>query len=309
MTWITDLIGQAEEALFKLDDFQAELDALMGGGGDPESEASGFMARLTKSLDEKLKAINSPIDRFASALVDSAGELGSVAASFKTIIESNRAMAEASEEGARDLKNAIQGSWIDIILSLIMETESFAKAMELIGKVLAPVVALFDNVLRPIIEGLLKLWNGIIDALVSISIFGWKPFAGLKSARIEWDDPDSGSGGRDGGTGGRQISEITGPTRDLLVDLLSPLANFGAIVAPIQDIRNILYERLPNFDAFGMDFAGVGAIGGDIVFESGSIVISSSGTNATELSRDMLDAIEREMARRVNFGVRGRGGR
>ena len=27
------------------------------------------------------------------------------------------------------------------------------------------------------------------------------------------------------GTVGRQISEITGPTRDLLVDLLSPLAN------------------------------------------------------------------------------------
>ena len=111
------------------------------------------------------------------------------------------------------------------------------------------------------------------------------------------------------GSGGRQVSEITGPTRDLLTDLLSPLANFGQIVAPIQDIRNILYERMPNFNALSLDFAGVGAIGGDIVFESGSIVISSSGTNATELSRDMLDAIEREMARRINFGIRGRGGR
>jgi hypothetical protein len=58
-----------------------------------------------------------------------------------------------------------------------------------------------------------------------------------------------------------------------------------------------------------MEFAGAGAIGGDIVFESGAIVINSSGTSATELSRDMLDAIEREMARRINFGVRGRGGR
>lgn len=111
------------------------------------------------------------------------------------------------------------------------------------------------------------------------------------------------------GSGGRQVSEITGPTRDLLTDLLSPLANFGQVVAPVQDIRNILDTRLPNFNNLSMDFAGAGAIGGDIVFESGAIVINSSGTSATELSRDMLDAIEREMARRVNFGIRGRGGR
>ena len=48
--------------------------------------------------------------------------------------------------------------------------------------------------------------------------------------------------------GGRQVSEITGPTRDLLTDLLSPLAHLGSIVAPIQDIRQILHERLPNFN-------------------------------------------------------------
>jgi len=51
---------------------------------------------------------------------------------------------------------------------------------------------------------------------------------------------------------------------------------------------------------------GPGAFGG-VTFEPGSIVINSSGTSATELSRDMLDAIEREMARRVNFGIRGEG--
>ena len=286
MTWMTDLIGQAEEALFKLDDFQAELDALMGGDGSPEDEAQGFMARLAAGLNDKLDQLDEPMSR----LVDAVYTAGA------TLFEFGKAIAS--------------GNWLDALLVILMETESFAKAMELLGKVMKPIVALFDIVLRPIIEGLLKLWNGIIDALASISIFGWKPFEGLTQHKVSWDDDaGGGSGGRDGGTGGRQISEITGPTRDLLVDLLSPLANFGAIVAPIQDIRNILYERLPNFDAFGMDFAGAGAIGGDIIFESGSIVISSSGTNAGDLSRDMLDAIEREMARRVNFGIRGRGGR
>jgi hypothetical protein len=191
-----------------------------------------------------------------------------------------------------------------------METEAFAKAMELIGAVLRPVVTLFDAILRPVIEFLIGLWNGIIDALASISIFGWRPFKGLKKHRIdvpEAPEDSEPSGGTSGRGGGRQVSEITGPTRDLLTDLLSPLAHLGQIVAPIQDIRQILYERLPNFNT--LDFAGAGAIGGDIVFEAGAIVINSSGTSATELSRDMLDAIEREMARRINFGVRGRGGR
>src|SRR5690606_15928799 len=133
-------------------------------------------------------------------------------------------------------------------LSIIMETEAFAKAMELLGAVLQPVIALFDAVLAPIINFLLKLWNGIIDALSKISIFGWKPFGGLADMKIKLPGEDDGGGSGTVRGGGRQVSEITGPTRDLLTDLLSPLAHLGQIVAPIQDIRQILYERLPNFN-------------------------------------------------------------
>ena len=236
--------------------------------------------------DKKMDELDSPLDRLKSAVWDAG----------KTLFEFGKAISS--------------GNWLDAFLAILMETESFALAMEILGKVLQPVISLFDAVLLPIVKFIGGLWNAIMRGLSSISIFGWKPFGGLEKHIIDFDGDEDGGGKSDKGRGGgRQVSEITGPTRDLLVDLLSPLANFGQIVAPIQDIRNILYERLPNFDAFGMDFAGAGAIGGDIVFESGAIVISSSGTSATELSRDMLDAIEREMARRVNFGIRGRGGR
>lgn len=281
---IEDAIKKAEDALFKLDDLQQELEKAIAGGSGADEQATGFIGRLTKALEEKLGAVDEPLNRFVDMVSSAALHLGEV------------------------VKAVSSGDWVGAVLSIIMETESFAKAMELIGKVLAPVVTLFDAVLRPIIEGLLKLWNGIIDALVSINIFGWQPFKGLAKHRIEDDPGDDGGSGR-GSSSGRQISEITGPTRDLLTDLLAPLANFGQIVAPIQDIRNILYERLPNFESFGMDFAGAGAIGGDIVFESGAIVINSSGTSATELSRDMMDAIDREMGRRYNSRTRGRGGR
>jgi hypothetical protein len=283
---IENAIQQAENALFRLDELYDELQNAITGGNAPEEQATSFMGRLAKALDDKLEVLDDPLNRFVDMVSSAALHLGEV------------------------VKAVSSGDWVGAILSIIMETESFAKAMELIGKVLAPVVALFDNVLRPIIEGLLKLWNGIIDALVSISIFGWKPFAGLKSARIEWDDPDSGSGGSDrSSTSGRQISEITGPTRDLLVDLLSPLANFGQIVAPIQDIRNILYERLPNFNAFETDFAaaGAGAMGTSITIEN--ITVQSLSKDGRGLARDLVDDLERELARRINFGVRGRGGR
>jgi hypothetical protein len=188
-----------------------------------------------------------------------------------------------------------------------METEAFAKAMELIGKVLAPVVALFDLVLAPIINGILSLWNGIIDALSSISIFGWKPFEGLKDKKIGLIGEGGGGGDKEKGSGGRQVSEITGPTRDLLVDLLSPLANLGQIVAPIQDIRNILYERLPNFS--NMDFVGVGigAMGPTVIIENLNVTAPTTGVD--DISRATIDKIEKALAGRINFGIRGRGGR
>jgi hypothetical protein len=287
MTWITDLIGQAEEALFKLDDFQAELDALMGGGASPEEQAQGFMARLAAGLNEKLDKLDEPMNRFIDAVWNAGKSLMS-------------------------LGNAIiSGNWLDALLTLIVETEAFALAMEILSKVMKPFVVLLDNILLPIVKFIAQVWNTVIDLLASISIFGWRPFAGLAEYKIEMDEYGHGEKGdrEHRGTVGRQISEITGPTRDLLVDLLSPLANFGAIVAPIQDIRNILYERMPNFNALSLDSAGVGAgaIGPGVVIEN--ITVHSSAKDGRQLARDMMDEIEREMARRINFGTRGRVGR
>ena len=285
--YVMDLVSQAEEALFKLDEFQEELDALMGGGASPEEQAQGFMARLAAGLNEKLDKLDEPMNR----LVDAVYTAGA------TLFEFGKAIAS--------------GNWLDALLTLIMETEAFALAMEILNKVMKPFVVLLDNILLPIVKFIAQVWNTVIDLLASISIFGWKPFAGLADYKIEMDEYGHGEKGdrEHRGTVGRQISEITGPTRDLLVDLLSPLANFGQIVAPIQDIRNILYERMPNFNSLSLDFAGVGAgaIGPGVVIEN--ITVHSSAKDGRQLARDMMDEIEREMARRINFGIRGRGGR
>ncbi|WP_461366847.1 hypothetical protein, partial [Candidatus Darwinibacter acetoxidans] len=238
--YVMDLVSQAEEALFKLDEFQEELDALMGGGSDPEAEASGFMARLSKGLRDRLKEIDDPMDRFTTAVYN-AGQ---------TMFE----FAEA----------ITSGNWLDAFLTILMETESFALAMEILNKVMKPFVVLLDNILLPIVKFIAQVWNTVIDLLARISIFGWRPFAGLADYKIEMDEYGHGEkGDREhrgtvGRTVGRQVSEITGPTRDLFIDLLSPLAHLGQIISPIQDIRNILDQRLPDFGALEFAAAGPG---------------------------------------------------
>jgi hypothetical protein len=254
-----------------------------------QQEIADEIAENQKTTWQKIMdGLQPPLETFTNAVANAAGTLLDVVKAIKS------------------------GNWRDVFLSLLMETEAFAKAMELIGAVLRPVVTLFDAILRPIIEFLIGLWNGVIDALASISIFGWRPFKGLKEYRIdapEAPEDSEPSGGTSGRSGGRQVSEITGPTRDLLVDLLSPLAHLAQIVAPIQDIRQILYERLPNFNA--LEFAGagvgIGAVGPTVIIENLNVTAPTTGVD--DISRATIDKIEKALALRISFGIRGRGGR
>lgn len=252
-----------------------------------QQELADEIAENQKTTWQKIMdGLQPPLETFINAVANAAGTLLDVVKAIKS------------------------GNWRDVFLSLLMETEAFAKAMELIGAVLRPVVTLFDAILRPIIEFLIGLWNGVIDALASISIFGWRPFKELKKHRIDVPgapEDSEPSGGTSGRGGGRQVSEITGPTRDLLVDLLSPLSHLAQIVAPIQDIRQILYERLPNFNALEFAGAGVGAVGPTVIIENLNVTAPTTGVD--DISRATIDKIEKALALRISFGIRGRGGR
>ena len=276
--------------------------------------------------EQKMDELDPPLERLKSAVWDAG----------KTLFEFGKAIAS--------------GNWVDAILSVIMETESFGKAMELLGSVLDPIINLLDNVLRPVIETFAKVWEAVINVLASIPIIG-KLFRNSKKGKEmqeEWEErlwrerateleilerqkqeelAQARKHGLDtkaileyyslkeqevlkqnrSSSGGRQISEITGPTRDLLTDLMAPLANFGQIVAPIQDIRNILYERLPNFGNMDFAGAGVGAMGPAVVIENLNVTAPTTGVD--DISRATIDQIEKALAGRINFGIRGRGGR
>ncbi len=72
--------------------------------------------------------------------------------------------------------------------------------------------------------------------------------AALGGMAISWISPGEASvpdaPGTPTATGGSQISEITGPTRDLLIDLLTPLARLDSLTSIGNRIYDLLDERL-----------------------------------------------------------------
>ena len=104
------------------------------------------------------------------------------------------------------------------------------------------------------------------------------------------------------------MSEITGPSRDLLTDLLAPLAHLSQIVAPIQDIRSILDARLPYFGDFALAGAAPVSAGGSVSVTIQSLSISAPTATVNDIGGLTIDEIERALASRLAFGRRGRAG-
>lgn len=105
-----------------------------------------------------------------------------------------------------------------------------------------------------------------------------------------------GAGSSSGGTKGTRISEITGPTRDLLIDLLRPLAVMPSWTSMIRDIRNDVRKIAQGSSSMGLPpiFGGVqrsewmysrAAAGTGITV--GTMYVQSSANNTRELVRDI----------------------
>lgn len=253
----------------------------------------------------------------------------------------------------------ITGNWVQVIVDLVQQTESFQRIVEilnqalsavveivdalleplvpiiqgivdalrpwweamarlasvlgkLIGAVLEPIVRfmtpiieLMANVLMPIIKVIANLWNAIIKALAGINIFGWQPFAGLTKYLIDtsaWDQEDQGEAGAAPGKQGTQISEITGPTRDLLVSLLSPLKSLDMLPGLFASMETAIYEMRDAFlsGAPAPALAGASAAGG--AFHIDMLVVEA---NVEQLSD--LDKFMRLMGDKARLVAKGRG--
>lgn len=302
--WQDKLFDLTATPEMRLEKLKAEADAMvkeaekMGASAETIRAIQEFYAKRQAQLQEKIAEDQmSTWERLKNQISDPVEKLQ------EAIYDAGRSMFEfTSHLKTGDFKRAILG--------VLMETEAFARGMELIGKIMEPIIALFDAVLAPMIKMvatlLMKVANFFIDAINGVfRVLNKIPFVNIKYIdRVEWDKDLEKQDPKDkpkGGSGGSQVSEITGPTRDLFVDLLAPLANLSQIVAPLQDIRNILDARLPNFDNLAL--AGVG---GDIhvTVAPGAVVVQGGAGGKVD-----MDDLSKKLAKQFASEIRGRGGR
>ena len=171
------------------------------------------------------------------------------------------------------------------------------KALLPVVKALAPVFEWLANGILDIVEKIFEFTNTVIKAINWA--FGWLgvkiPLLDMTAFDTELKVPDSPT------NAGRQISEITGPTRDILIDLLSPLTSLNSLVGIGNRIAGILDARLPAMGELGL----VGS-GGDVNIY-GDISIQPQTANIDEITQLTAQEIERKISESLNRSRRGSG--
>ncbi|MFY9174710.1 MAG: hypothetical protein WAO24_05120, partial [Peptococcia bacterium] len=204
--------------------------------------------------------------------------------------------------GGSDWKAILVTALSAVINQIIVAAVAAMGIAELVSKALSQ---MWNPLGWIVIAGLLVALAAIRNSLASQLGSGIKGGGGTGGG--------TGGGGGGGSTskpsGGRQVSEITGPSRDLLTDLLAPLAHLSQIVAPIQDIRNMLDARLPHFGDFAPAGAPAGAVGvGGVNVTIQSLSINAPTATVGDIGKLTIDEIERAIASRLAFSRRGRAG-
>ncbi|TDX52137.1 hypothetical protein [Orenia marismortui] len=112
---------------------------------------------------------------------------------------------------------------------------------------------------------------------------------------------DLGAGDTSSSSGGSQISEITGSTRDLFTDLLTPLANFPSLL----NINERIYNQLVAMSQNGLAIAGAG--GYDVSVRIENLNVESQSNSSQSIANASVSDIESAIATAIGDGKRGRG--
>jgi len=168
------------------------------------------------------------------------------------------------------------------------------KALIPVIKSLAPVFEWLANGIKTVLKGIFEMINGMIDVINAI--FPW-----LKLGNLDMTAFDKVITTPDTPNAGRQISEITGPTRDILIDLLSPLASLNSLVGIGNRIAGILDARLPVMGELGL----AGVEGGVVI--NGDINLYPQTANIDEITQLTAQEIERKISESLIRSRRGAG--
>ncbi|MGE5594327.1 MAG: hypothetical protein ACM3X3_11710, partial [Betaproteobacteria bacterium] len=250
------------------------------------------------------------------AFAESLGNLGSLITAFQQGFKSS---------GGDPIAAALQ-----VWLELVKQSKTFAALLnvinpliqalaDMVGAVLEPLIPLvqvLSKILIPVFQAVGKVFAWAADVVVST----WNAIANVINGILGWlgvniptisptwreevgltnsQESESGSGG---GKQGTQISEITGPTRDLLVETLRPLTVLDSLPVYAMAIEKAIYEMR---DAF-LAFVGVKAAA-----EAGAAAVVNeyhiSTINIYAQDKKDFDALMASLSRRAELAVLGSG--
>ena len=187
-------------------------------------------------------------------------------------------------------EDAFGEKWGGVIFDIIKQTESFQMAMKVLNAFLKPFIDLVDMILMPLLKFIARLWNAIIDGLAGISIFGWKPFAGLKKYKIDLED-DKDPEEEKTTVNGTQIANLTGQDRNMFADLLRPLRSLTSMNVYLDSIN----RNVANIAAM----MGAGnlspAVAGDSGISGEKWVIQQMTNNLTVPNKSTADNLLKEL--------------
>lgn len=308
-SYVPDMVEEIGEAVERLKDRLANpvvrytRDVILAFE-DMEDEVVASMMSMAERLDDVLKTI---VDRISGMISDVTRQFWNGTATWASILDTfagtiGAIFGSVFDAIAKELVSnlVLQNEWLISTLSSIATTIT-----GFLSQAYAALTAFFWF-LGPGAPAAAAAT--IAAAIAGIAAIGGSIVRGLLPDPPGASGGPSYSGGGHTPTGGRQVSEITGPTRDLLIDLLSPLANLGTLTGIGERIYSLLDERLPA--PAGPAFAGAGAMpfaAPQIIFQPGAVVVYSQAGTVQALTGDAVDEIYRQLSERLERSFRGRG--
>ncbi len=204
-------------------------------------------------------------------------------------------------------KSRAWAALVDVLNPLIEELA------ELFGELIAPLVPIIDilvHILTPVIRAVAAVLAWLGDITVAI----WSAIAKTINALLGWlgvhvPVPDKdwrknyGIDDGKGGSAGTQISEITGPTRDLLIELMRPLRVLDSLPVYAASVEKAIYSMREAFLVYAGGQAAANGAAAAVVnnyYSINTIQIFSSG-------EEDFDQLMQSLGRRAELALLGSG--
>lgn len=203
---------------------------------------NSVMERVIQIADALLEPIFALVDGLIGAFDPLLGMIVLLATSIGGMLQPVIDMVVGLLNQVMAVLNPIFQVMFPLITAALMP---FAGILEFVCKGIGLIAKILYTLVYPIVKVITGIWNAVLSALAGIDIFGWKPFAKLADSVIELpgeQKEDATKPASSTSSSGTQISELTGPSRDLLVKLLTPLSSLTVLTGAMNTVRDALMQ-------------------------------------------------------------------